>query len=429
MKGEMSSGANSGSFGFLQKIDLFGYVPELLYKGETSHRTRYGGLVSVTAALGYLAVVCFTVWRYFQREAPATNVETKFVPDPPGFTWDRNNFPFPFGIQDTTAAHFVDDEIYAVEASYNIKTTTFVDGKEGMNFDSITIPLIRCSEAKLDPQYFNNIPLADMYCLREFINPLKRFQITGRWESNTFGYMNFNFKRCNSSTSTCKPANVITDKLKDAYFAVYFIDRVLKASHFENPWQVIPRSQYMSTSIAYTKYLSYYIQENTVASDSSLIGYLQPKQQTFLSVGTQYNDLSNFALGDASLPNVFLNFVIRMSTSQVDITRKYKNICDYLAEFGGMSQVVGILAIVMTFRMRKLNLIVDLARTTIEKEGFYQQLIAEYVLDNSKKDGQEKKSSSNSSHKNAKNTTNPIFGQKPEKLQHAKPKEQASKIG
>ena len=124
----------------------------------------------------------------------------------------------------------------------------------------------------------------------------------------------------------------------------------------------------MSTSIAYTKYLSYYIQENTVASDSSLIGYLQPKQQTFLSVGTQYNDLSNFALGDASLPNVFLNFVIRMSTSQVDITRKYKNICDYLAEFGGMSQVVGILAIVMTFRMRKLNLIVDLARTTIEKE-------------------------------------------------------------
>ena len=173
MKGEISSGANSGSFGFLQKIDLFGYVPELLYKGETSHSTRYGGLVSVTAALGYLAVVCFTVWRYFQREAPATNVETKFVPDPPGFTWDRDNFPFAFGIQDTTATHFVDDEIYTVEASYNIKTTTFVDGKEGMNFDSITIPLIRCSEAKLDPQYFNNIPLADMYCLREFINPSK----------------------------------------------------------------------------------------------------------------------------------------------------------------------------------------------------------------------------------------------------------------
>ena len=340
MKGEISSGANSGSFGFLQKIDLFGYVPELLYKGETSHSTRYGGLVSVTAALGYIGVVSFTVWRYFQREAPATNVETKFVPDPPGFTWDRDNFPFAFGIQDTTATHFIDDQIYTVEATYNLKTTSKVSGEEVINYDSITIPLIRCSEAKLDPQYFNNIPLADMYCLREFINPLKRFQITGRWESQTFGTLSFNFRKCNTTSSTCKSAEEISKRLKDSYFAVYFIDRVLKASDFENPWQVIPRSQYMSTSIAYTKYLSYYIQENTVASDSSLIGYLQPKQQTFLSVGVQYSDMSNLALDTSELPSIFLSFVFRMSTSQVIVTRKYKNIYDYLAEFGGMSQVV-----------------------------------------------------------------------------------------
>ena len=429
MKGEMSSGSNSGNagLGFLSKIDLYGYVPELLYKGATSHNTRYGGLVSIVAALGYVAVISFTVWRYFQREAPATNVETKFVPDPPGFTWDRDKFPFAFGIQDGTASHFIDDQIYTVDAVYNLKTTTFVDGKEGMSFDSISIPLIRCSEANLDPAYFNNIPFKDLYCLKEFINPLKGFQITGRWESNTFGYLNFDFKKCNASATTCKSDTPIAEKLKNAYFAVYFIDRVLKASDFDTPWQVIPRSQYMSTSIAYTKYLSYYLQENTVASDSSLIGYLQPALQSFVSVGTQYSDISNFALDSTSLPGIFLNFVVRMSTSQVDITRKYKNIYDYLAEFGGMSQVVGILALVMTFRMRKLNLIMDLARNTIDKEDFYQKLIAEYVVENDQKDGQERGYGFRNAPKHTKATPAPIFAAKAEKAPRAKPTSSAPK--
>ena len=365
-------------FNFLRKLDFYGYVPELLYRGESAHNTRYGGLISLVSVLGYLAITIFTVWRYFQREAPATNINQSYNPNPEGFVWDREKFPFAFGIQNPGYEHFIDDEVYTLDALYRKKIVTRVNGEKKEDWIDEMLPVIRCSQANLDLTYFDNIPLDTLFCIKEFVEPTNSLNLSGRFESDFFGRMEFQFKKCSPEKSKCKNETVIGNLLRDSYFAIYYVDRVAKAPVYENPIEKFPRSQFTSTSIDYTKYLHFYLMTTKIETDASLVGYLQPEVISFQGTGYQLSDMSNLATAaNPVLPEVFFNLVLRISTISTVVTRKYKNIYDYLAEFGGMSQVVAVAAIVLCFRMQRLNLLMDLAKRLISKEDLYQRLLEE----------------------------------------------------
>ena len=376
MKAESAKPA--ARFDFLRKLDFYGYVPELLYRGESAHNTRYGGVISLVSMLGYIGIVAFTVWRYFQREAPATNINQFYNPNPEGFVWDREKFPFAFGIQNPGYEHFIDDEVYTLEAQYRQKIVGTKNGEKVEDWIDEPLEMIRCSEAKLDLKYFDNIPLKDLFCMKEFVEPTGKFNLSGRFESDYFGRLEFRFKKCDPKKAVCKDDTVISKLLRDSYFAIYYVDRVANAANYEQPIEQFPRSQFTSTSIDYTKYLHFYLMTTKIETDASLVGYLQPNVIAFQGTGYQLSDMSNLATAaNPVLPEVFFNLVIRISTISTVVTRRYKNIYDYLAEFGGMSQVVAVAAIVLCFRMQRLNLLMDLAKRLISKEEVYQRLLEE----------------------------------------------------
>jgi hypothetical protein len=70
-----------------------------------------------------------------------------------------------------------------------------------------------------------------------------------------------------------------------------------------------------------------------------------------------------------------------MDPNKLLISRKYKNIYDYLAEFGGMAQVVVLVGVILTFRLKKISMFLDLADKIIDKEEFYQRLVKEKTID------------------------------------------------
>jgi len=267
----------------LRKIDIFGYSPKLNYFGNTTATSTFGGLATIMVGLCYASIFAFTIWRYFERSSPETNVDTLFVKDPEGFVLNKDTLPFAFGIQDpNTAEHFIDESIYTVVAKYRNSYKHVVNGVLISTSKETILPLVPCSEVNMDLSYFDNLELSQMYCLKEFAEKTKELKITGMFESDRYGRIEISFNRCKTN---CKTNEEIDKKLKDGYFAVNYVNWNAKASDFKNPKHRYPTSYYTSTSAEYTKYISQYMTDNEIVTDSSLIGYMESESLKYTSTG------------------------------------------------------------------------------------------------------------------------------------------------
>ena len=156
---------------WLRKADLYGQTPTFLYNGDMACKSRFGGMISVMVVIAYSLCVVFTIWRYFEKSSPETNINTVFVHDPAGFTITNETFPFAFGLQDSTATHFIDSQIYTVTANYKLFKRKTVNSTIVLDISVKPLTLIKCTDAGLSHSDFNNVDLANMFCLEEFINP------------------------------------------------------------------------------------------------------------------------------------------------------------------------------------------------------------------------------------------------------------------
>jgi len=302
-------------------------------------------------------------------------VDRLFVKDPEGFVLNKDTLPFAFGIQDpNTAEHFIDESIYTVVAKHIKSYNDVVNGELIKKSEETILDLVPCSEVNMDLNYFNNLELSKMYCLKEFVENKKELRITGMWESDQYGRLEFWFERCKTN---CKTNEEIDKKLKDSFFAVNYVNWNAKASDFKNPKHRYPTSYYASTSAEYTKYITQYMTDNEIVTDSSLVGYMEADSLKYTSTGYFQSDTANFVFEPNKYPNHFAMYLIRMDPNKLLISRKYKNIYDYLAEFGGMAQVVVLVGVILTFRLKKISMFLDLADKIIDKEEFYQRLVKE----------------------------------------------------
>ncbi len=361
----------------LSKIDIYGHIPTILYNGKLSFTSKYGGYMTLFVLASYALTIAFTVWRYFQRTSPETNVNQKFESNPVGFYLSKDTLQFALGLQKGDGSHFIDDSIFRTEAKFVFVEKQVVNGELQAKFSTIPLPLIRCSEANLDPAMFQNLDLPNMWCLQEYLTPLNKLKVTGVWESSEFGRLEVNFYRCkNKAGSTpCSSEEEIEKQLRNSYFAINYATQTSKTTDYENPVERYPASYFTSTSTGYTKYLIAYMQDNEIITESSLVGYSRPNVKKFESLSSFRVDISNFIREGEDYPDKLLEFVVRMQQMKVLTNRKYKNIYEYLAEFGGLAQVITLAGILLTFRMRKINMFMDLAEKIVVKEEAYQKLV------------------------------------------------------
>ena len=361
----------------LSKIDIYGHTPTILYNGQLSFTSKYGGYMTLLVLVSYAMTIVFTVWRYFQRTSPETNVNQQFESNPAGFYLSKDSLPFALGLQKGDGSHFIDDSIYRTEAKFVYVEKQMVDGELQAKFSTIELPLVRCSEASLDPGLFQNLDLPNMWCLKEYLVPANKLKVTGVWESSEFGRLEVNFFRCKNKPglAPCGSEEEIEALLRNSYFAINYATQTSKTTDYENPVQRYPASYFTSTSTGYTKYLIAYMQDNEIVTESSLIGYSEPNVRKFESLASFRVDISNFIREGEAYPDKLLEFVVRMQQMKVMTNRKYKNIYEYLAEFGGLAQVITLAGILLTFRMRKINMFMDLAEKIVVKEEAYQKLV------------------------------------------------------
>src|SRR3990167_445119 len=285
-----TAAGNSTSPGFLEKIDRYGYIPQLMYGGDTACKSQFGGFLTFGAGLCYVFLVCFTVYRYFERKSPSTSLNRVFNYNPRGFTLTNETMPFAIGIEDPKYQHFVDETIYTLEAYYTETVKSIQNGTLVSDYKKHKLNMIPCSQANLDPVVFGNLDLGKIFCIENFVRETREINLAGRFESDYFGALGFDFKQCKGSH--CKPQDQIDKMLKDSYFAIYYLDRVTELSNFEAPISKFQNSIFVSCSPEYTKYLHMFMANNKIHTDSSLIGYDKPKQHEFISTGQWRTDFS-----------------------------------------------------------------------------------------------------------------------------------------
>lgn len=347
----------------LKKADLFGQTPQLLYRGEHSCKSRYGGIITLIVIIAYLLSLVFTIWRYFEKSSPETNVNSVFLHDPVGFEITKDSFPFAFGIQDSTGTHFIDPQIYTVKAFYKNYKKSTINDTVIVNRTVVPLNLVRCTDVGLSKEDFHNVDLANMLCLEEFLKPNTTMNITGVYESSVWGFLDLKFYRCNASETICKAEADIDAKLSRGFFAINYMDMGVKPSNFTNPVEPFPTSYFTPTSTSFQKTATMRFENQEILTQSSLVGYMEPEVVKLSRVKYFVNDIT--LISPLTAVSNFFSIQLRMDQVKTQVNRKYQMVYQYLAEFGGLIQVIAIVSLVLTYNLAKTSLTVDLLGSSL----------------------------------------------------------------
>jgi hypothetical protein len=363
MASRKTNASKHGPFdNLISTCDFYGAKPELTYKGKKSLSSGFGGFVSFVVFISGAVCSTFIAWRYYQRASSETNVDKVHVPNPVGFTLTKENLPFAFGMQRSTGEHFIDDTVYTTELKYVRVQKNIINGELVVDSKTTKLDLIPCSEAKLDPNMFDNLPLNHMNCIKEFINPTTKLEITGEWESDTFGFIQFFIKRCKGSQ--CKTDIEINEILKVSYFAVNYVNYATRSSNYSDPVYRYPTSFFTTTSTDFTKEIGMRLSDNEINTHSSLFGYFQPETVKFTNTDFFTSDI--VAVGVDQLPETLIYMRLRMGRMKTVTTRVYETAFEAFAELGGVISVITIAALLTSIRVTNTYLLLDLisARNT-----------------------------------------------------------------
>lgn len=360
---------------WLLSVDRYSKKPPMLYKGAKGHRTVYGALMSILIAFLYIGCLVFIFVTFFDRDHPEVNIERLSDHDPKGFVITNDSFTMAFGLQNSNAVHFVDPEIYTVRARHTIVLKKMVNESLVATKTSRDVPLIACSEAGLDTALFARLDLKSMYCLSD----IKDLKISGDFESIEFGSLDLNFIRCRGSS--CKDSSQVDAALSRGYFGMNYVSKVPRASNPQNPIEPTSGSYFTTTSRTFAKYLEIRMSTNEIQTRNPYIGYIGPDVEKYVTIDNFKPEITMIATANQTMPDTFLNIKIRMEPVHNVVTRRYKTAMQFLAEFGGLAEVIALLGIILTFSASRTFMYLDLAQ-----EVFKREMLLKNIFDVARKD-------------------------------------------
>jgi hypothetical protein len=222
------------------------------------------------------------------------------------------------------------------------------------------LELITCDQANLDTEFFQNIETSKMFCLKDLVSNSRNIQITGVFESDFYGYLDIQINRCTGAS--CKPEEEVEAILDNSYFAINYVNFAIKSSNFTSPFEKYPTSYYTSTSTQYTKYIQMRMTSQEIRTDSSILGLGFFKTEKFTSTDQFYNDLAKINSNNGTSTSKMLSVLVRMNQTLIVTSRSYKSLFQFIAELGGIFQVVGLVAFFLTYRYAASNLVLDVYR-------------------------------------------------------------------
>ena len=307
---------------FLQTMDAFHQPIKLYFEGDTKHKTKFGGLITLILIGILLGLLIPQFMHLINKSEVNITTQTDHIIHSPQLKLDKNDFHFSILGE-------------GIQLNYSIFSYTASISNYSYSIPILLKPCLQSDFSGFEDQYIE-FGLNQGVC-----SEFDEIDIQGNYGDNNFAFIELAVVQCINGTTpgvVCAPQSYI-----DNYFmtnnkvmiGLYFTNQMFKPFNYENPYELYleKMSFYVSPLGKLFRQINLYISETTVNSVINIAGIgdgINITKSIYMNerVDDMYVPLAN----EINYLNV--NFI--SSNNLVTYYRKYGTLGDVLSYIGGI---------------------------------------------------------------------------------------------
>ena len=317
-------------FSIFKYLDMFGIPPLFTIRGHQTFQTSIGSILTILCFLIMIIYVSYFFKQMIYHTNPSILSSIYNDEIPKFINLTKKNFSFAFGLQNKEYTNYIDESVYIVKG---VQTKVYLRKNGSSEIYQTPIKIIKCNEYNFNiiPEYFEKLPLNDLYCLND-----EFYEIEGEYKREIYSYIKLNFSRCENSTEnnfSCKPIEVINEHLTGGFIGIFMIDYSLVPRDFKNPFIAYGKNVYNSFSNQFFVDLFLYFKNIEIITDEGYF-FNKKKNLNFASYDYLHTNI------DHRIADHFLSLTLRVSSKREVHEREYIKIQSIFSNIGGMLKIL-----------------------------------------------------------------------------------------
>ena len=309
---------------------MFGIPPLFTIRGHQTFQTSIGSILTILCFLIMIIYVSYFFKQMIYHTNPSILSSIYNDEIPKFINLTKKNFSFAFGLQNKEYTNYIDESVYIVKG---VQTKVYLRKNGSSEIYQTPIKIIKCNEYNFNiiPEYFEKLPLNDLYCLND-----EFYEIEGEYKREIYSYIKLNFSKCENSTENnfyCKPLEVIDEYLYGGFIGIFMIDYSLVPRDYNNPFISYGKNLYNSFSGKFFVDLFLYLKNIEIVTDE---GYFFNKKKKLIFGAYDYLHTNI----DHRISDHFLSLTIRVSSKREIHERSYIKIQSIFSNIGGMLKIL-----------------------------------------------------------------------------------------
>jgi len=317
-------------FSIFKYLDMFGIPPLFTIRGHQTFQTSIGSILTILCFLIMIIYVSYFFKQMIYHTNPSILSSIYNDEIPKFINLTKKNFSFAFGLQNKEYTNYIDESVYIVKG---VQTKVYLRKNGSSEIYQTPIKIIKCNEYNFNiiPEYFEKLPLNDLYCLND-----EFYEIEGEYKREIYSYIKLNFSKCENSTENnfyCKPLEVIDEYLYGGFIGIFMIDYSLVPRDYNNPFISYGKNLYNSFSGKFFVDLFLYLKNIEIITDQGYF-FTEKKKLNFAAYDYLHTNI------DHRISDHFLSLTIRVSSKREIHERSYIKIQSIFSNIGGMLKIL-----------------------------------------------------------------------------------------
>lgn len=310
-------------------LDYYSIRPQILFLNSDSFPTKYGALTTVCIlVLTFLTLSNFSQNLLYKRDPFVLNTRKNHELNP------RISFKdIPFTISFLyNFQEYLDDPSIIQSKAYLRSLSTFKNGT--IEDKQRELQLKKCSANDFSPETSIQDALKKIGFQRHFCFNYSQVEIEGAWGQEKFEFLFVDFLRCvNSSESNvvCKSAEYIDYILSKSTFGLNFLNSQIDPEDYKTPIRKTIETPYTLSDPGQAKEYQVYLETGKVVTDRGWI-VSEKTEENFIRINREKE-----TAGSVDRLGIFSSFIVRVTSEEFIIQRKYDKIQDVLASLGELN--------------------------------------------------------------------------------------------
>ena len=309
---------------------MFGIPPLFTIRGHQTFQTSIGSILTILCFLIMIIYVSYFFKQMIYHTNPSILSSIYNDEIPKFINLTKKNFSFAFGLQNKEYTNYIDESVYIVKG---VQTKVYLRKNGSSEIYQTPIKIIKCNEYNFNiiPEYFEKLPLNDLYCLND-----EFYEIEGEYKREIYSYIKLNFSKCENSTENnfyCKPLEVIDEYLYGGFIGIFMIDYSLVPRDYNNPFISYGKNLYNSFSGKFFVDLFLYLKNIEIIADQGYF-FTEKKKLNFAAYDYLHTNI------DHRISDHFLSLTIRVSSKREIHERSYIKIQSIFSNIGGMLKIL-----------------------------------------------------------------------------------------